>query len=253
MRVFSRMLLLVFALITVISREVYCQTKSVVFSPKIEVVGGSSFDFGAIHRGEKVTHVFTIKNVGSDTLFIRNVTATCGCTAAVVSTSAVPAQGTADAELIALATAAKADFDGVATGALLSKTVDVDATITGSADSNGTANTPGNIGTALPARAIITAVEYKLTTPASGGSVATATLQVGYAGAQDALLLDLDLVAASAGSFDQNSGTSASSKTLPLQAGGKQLTYTVTPDVGHKLSALTALALTINVFYMVPA
>jgi hypothetical protein len=132
------------------------------------------------------------------------------------------------------------------------KTVDVDASITGSADTSGTANTPGNIGTALPARAIVVAVEYKLTTPASGGSVATAKLQVGYSGTQAALLKDLDLVAASAGSYDQNAGASASDKLLPLQAGGKQLTYTVTPDVSHALSALTALALTINVYYVVP-
>lgn len=132
--------------------------------------------------------------------------------------------------------------------------VDISTTpLVGSADTNGTANTPINVGAALPARAIIVAVEYKVTTPASGGSVATAKLDVGYSGAQSALLDALDLVAASAGSFDQNSGgDGAAEATLPLQAGGKQLTFTVTPDGSHKLSALTAGVVDINVYYVVP-
>ena len=132
------------------------------------------------------------------------------------------------------------------------RTVSIDATITGSADSNGTACTPINVGAALPARAIILAIEVKVTTPASGGSVATAKLQVGYSGAQAALLKDLDLVAVSAGSYGINASGTAPDKLYPaLPPNATQLTLIVTPDVNHKLSALTALAADINVYFAV--
>jgi hypothetical protein len=62
--------------------------------PKLEFVGSSNFDFGDIYRGQKVKHIFTIKNSGNDTLVIKNVSASCGCTAAMASTSVVPPQST---------------------------------------------------------------------------------------------------------------------------------------------------------------
>ena len=39
---------------------------------KIEVPE-TSFDFGYVPQGVKISHVYWIKNVGSDTLFIRDV------------------------------------------------------------------------------------------------------------------------------------------------------------------------------------
>jgi len=42
------------------------------------------FDFGKIKQGEKVHHVFKIKNTGEATLEINNVTTSCGCTAASI-------------------------------------------------------------------------------------------------------------------------------------------------------------------------
>jgi hypothetical protein len=62
--------------------------------PKLELIGEKSFDFGDIYRGQKVTHYFTIKNSGDDTLLIKDVSASCGCTAAMASTSVVPPQST---------------------------------------------------------------------------------------------------------------------------------------------------------------
>jgi hypothetical protein len=62
--------------------------------PRLEFAGGSSFDFGDVYRGQKATQVFTIKNSGNDTLLIKNVSASCGCTAAMASTSVVPPRST---------------------------------------------------------------------------------------------------------------------------------------------------------------
>ena len=41
----------------------------------------SSHDFGDIHQGDKVTHVFNFENTGDAPLIISNVQTTCGCTA----------------------------------------------------------------------------------------------------------------------------------------------------------------------------
>ena len=40
-----------------------------------------SFDFGDIHQGDKVQHVFNFDNSGDAPLVITNVQTTCGCTA----------------------------------------------------------------------------------------------------------------------------------------------------------------------------
>jgi len=41
----------------------------------------NTFDFSSIKQGEKVEHVFTITNQGKSDLVVRNVKASCGCTA----------------------------------------------------------------------------------------------------------------------------------------------------------------------------
>ena len=41
----------------------------------------SSFDFGDIHQGDKVMHVFNFENTGDAPVIISNVQTTCGCTA----------------------------------------------------------------------------------------------------------------------------------------------------------------------------
>ncbi len=40
----------------------------------------TSFDFGKIPQGKPVTHIFAVENLGSDSLRITNVQASCGCT-----------------------------------------------------------------------------------------------------------------------------------------------------------------------------
>lgn len=57
-------------------------------SPDIEFYE-ELWDFGTIIQGEKVTHIFKVNNAGGAELVINNVRVTCGCTAAVVSSSKI--------------------------------------------------------------------------------------------------------------------------------------------------------------------
>lgn len=41
----------------------------------------NTFDFGDIHQGDKVDHVFKFANTGTEPLLITNIQVTCGCTA----------------------------------------------------------------------------------------------------------------------------------------------------------------------------
>ncbi len=52
--------------------------------PKIEFKQ-TTFDFGAIEEGVKVSHTFKFKNTGNADLLITNVEASCGCTVAKYS------------------------------------------------------------------------------------------------------------------------------------------------------------------------
>lgn len=40
----------------------------------------TEYDFGKIPQGKPVTHIFTVENIGKDSLKISNVQASCGCT-----------------------------------------------------------------------------------------------------------------------------------------------------------------------------
>jgi len=53
--------------------------------PRLEVVGGTKLDFGEISRGKKIDHTVTLKNIGSQTLVLGKVEASCGCTGALMS------------------------------------------------------------------------------------------------------------------------------------------------------------------------
>ncbi len=66
-----------FCLITLITAASFAQ----MLSPKISVQP-MTYDFGNIVQGEKVSHIFTITNTGGAELNIKNVRASCGCTAA---------------------------------------------------------------------------------------------------------------------------------------------------------------------------
>ena len=41
----------------------------------------SEFDFGDIHQGDQVEHIFKFQNQGTEPLILSNVATTCGCTA----------------------------------------------------------------------------------------------------------------------------------------------------------------------------
>ena len=63
--------------------------------PKLEVIGGKNMDFGDVYSGSKATRTIALKNVGTDTLNIAKVTASCGCTAALASSQHVAPNDTA--------------------------------------------------------------------------------------------------------------------------------------------------------------
>ena len=64
-------------------------------APKPESIklSETTFDFGKIPQGKPVTHVFTVENIGKDSLKIDNVQASCGCTTPEWSKTAVAAGG----------------------------------------------------------------------------------------------------------------------------------------------------------------
>lgn len=57
--------------------------------PKIEIEGGTRFDFGEVYRGNKVERKLVVKNSGTQTLEISRVEAACGCTGTLVSNSSI--------------------------------------------------------------------------------------------------------------------------------------------------------------------
>jgi hypothetical protein len=67
-------------------------------APKIEIPT-KLHDFGAATEGDKLTHVFQIKNTGSGKLVLDRVTTSCGCTNAVIKTKEIPAGGTGEIEV----------------------------------------------------------------------------------------------------------------------------------------------------------
>ncbi len=52
-----------------------------LFQPTL-ILQQTSFDFGDIKQGDKVSHTFVLTNGGGDLLKISDVKASCGCTAA---------------------------------------------------------------------------------------------------------------------------------------------------------------------------
>lgn len=53
--------------------------------PKLEIVEGTTLDFGSVNKGEIITKDITLKNTGTETLLIGQVQASCGCTGTLVS------------------------------------------------------------------------------------------------------------------------------------------------------------------------
>lgn len=61
----------------------FCLT--VFAQPKIEAIPGTKLNFGEVYGGSKVEQMLTIRNAGTDTLRIGDVSASCGCTATLLS------------------------------------------------------------------------------------------------------------------------------------------------------------------------
>jgi uncharacterized membrane protein len=58
-------------------------------APELTVEQGT-YNFGTVNQGKKVQHSFTIRNSGDAPLQIKQLTASCGCTAAKPSSSVIP-------------------------------------------------------------------------------------------------------------------------------------------------------------------
>ncbi len=67
--------------------------------PRIVVEGGTSFDFGVLMRGAVVKRIIAVKNAGTDTLILKRVMTSCGCTGAVASGDHLPPGGTGSVEI----------------------------------------------------------------------------------------------------------------------------------------------------------
>ncbi|MBI3195396.1 MAG: DUF1573 domain-containing protein [Ignavibacteriae bacterium] len=57
--------------------------------PKIELAEGTNLEFGDVISGNKLTKEITVKNIGTDTLHIKDVRAQCGCTATLLKEKAI--------------------------------------------------------------------------------------------------------------------------------------------------------------------
>ncbi|MBJ6724430.1 DUF1573 domain-containing protein [Geomesophilobacter sediminis] len=74
-------------------------TATAIAAPEYSVDHGS-YNFGTVTQGKKVQHSFTIKNNGDATLQIKQLTASCGCTAATPSASSIAPGKSAEIKVV---------------------------------------------------------------------------------------------------------------------------------------------------------
>jgi hypothetical protein len=133
-------------------------------------------------------------------------------------------------------------------GTLQKKTVTLThGAVTATPNTDGTAF-QANIGTALPAGAIVVGVQVTNTTDWSGGGLASMTIQAGVASA------DLDSLVASTDVFTgAGTGvrTGVEGDEIGHMQGAVQLVAVLTPDNATKTSEATAGQTTIDVYYFV--
>ncbi len=60
----------------------------------------TTFDFGTIKQGDKVTHIFKFRNAGNEPLIISNAKATCGCTVPNWPKEPIPPGETGEIEVV---------------------------------------------------------------------------------------------------------------------------------------------------------
>lgn len=78
----------------------------------------TSFDFGTIKEGDKVTHTYQVKNTGVAPLIIQNAQPSCGCTVPEWTKAPIPVGGSGFV---------KAEFDSKGKSGLQDKTITVTA------------------------------------------------------------------------------------------------------------------------------
>jgi hypothetical protein len=103
-----------------------------------------------------------------------------------------------------------------------------------------------NVGTALPAGAMLLGARYTIATPFAGAGVSTLTMIVGFAGDANGVIEAVDIFGDAAGEYRGVPGTA-----MGGPAGSKQLVANFDPDASAGLDELTAGDLTIDVFYAV--
>ncbi len=82
---------------------------------KIEVIGGTEFDFGTMSRGTKRKHSFVFKNVGETPIELVNKGSTCKCTVGTLNAKKLEPGEETPVELEWLAEGLMADFGQTAT------------------------------------------------------------------------------------------------------------------------------------------
>lgn len=171
-----------------------------------------------------------------------------------IDTSAAGALTIGATNATSIVMAAPVTLPATQTGTIQKKTVTIafdNAALTATSGSaNGTAATV-NISTALPANARIVGVDLNTYTPFTGGSVSAVALDIGSSGDIDALVDGADLFAAAVDGGPSTRPTGI--RPNKIYATATQLIATLTPDAGHKLSALTAGSVVIDVIYTILA
>ncbi len=112
-------------------------------------------------------------------------------------------------------------------------------------------NTPEdvNVGTVLPAGAILVGARYTINTPFAGVGVATLTLTVGKSGDTNGVIEAVDIQGDAAGQYQGVLGTMMVNG--PSLQTAVQLVANFAPDASGGLDELTAGSITIDVYYFV--
>lgn len=106
-----------------------------------------------------------------------------------------------------------------------------------------------NVGTALPANAVVVAARFKILGTFVGAGLASLALVVGHAGDTDAFIETSDILGDAIGEY----GAGLRGVGVGTAAGGKQIIATLDPDNAAGLDELTAGSVKVDVFYMVAA
>ena len=104
----------------------YSTTEDVLVGPRIEVEP-NTFDFGRVKYGDVVKTNFIVKNIGSETLEIKSVTTSCGCTKGEIVSKVIESGESSDLKVSFDPAVHKDDSDmGLLTRTIYIKSNDLD-------------------------------------------------------------------------------------------------------------------------------